>query len=579
MIALIRRRLAALDRTSMRRSAPDKKTRLTLECLEDRALLSTLTVSNLNDSGNGSLRYELAQAHSGDTIAFAGGLHGAITLTSGELKVGQDVTIQGPGADRLAVSGNHASRVFEILGGADVNLSGLTITDGVANPAGSHFLLGQGGGILVDPGATLNLTGATVTGNVANAASAAGGHFQIVVGNGGGIYNFGTLKLDGDHISNNTANTGSARDVFFGEVAGVGGGVYNAGALTANATSLDGNTANAGAGSAVTGEGGGVYSSGALHLNDVSVSGNTANAGPAALDPVATASGTGGGLFIDAGTAAVKGSFFVDDTANAAPASANPQSGSALVSGEGGGVYNNARLTVSASLFSGDVANAGSASGGATHAVGDGGAIFGNGGQLSVGASSLVGNTANSGTARVIDANGGAILDHTALELSNSFVAFNTANSASGASEVFAQGGGVSTAGGTITSSSVAFNNVSTGSVLGVLSAEGGGIYDTSSLEVTGSAILFNSLDTNADASPGFGLSGATTGGGGVEVSGGAAQLVLNHSSVAGNFALETSSDINAVQGGRVDPASADNLIGTGGSGGLVNGVNGNVVL
>jgi hypothetical protein len=30
---------------------------------------------------------------------------------------------------------------------------------------------------------------------------------------------------------------------------------------------------------------------------------------------------------------------------------------------------------------------------------------------------------------------------------------------------------------------------------------------------------------------------------------------------------------------GQVDPASANNLIGAGGSGGLVNGVNGNVVL
>jgi hypothetical protein len=30
------------------------------------------------------------------------------------------VTIQGPGADRPTISGNHASRFFEILGGATV---------------------------------------------------------------------------------------------------------------------------------------------------------------------------------------------------------------------------------------------------------------------------------------------------------------------------------------------------------------------------------------------------------------------------------------------------------------------------
>src|SRR5436305_1912885 len=37
-----------------------------------------------------------------------------ITLTSGELLLSHDMTILGPGADRLAVSGNYTSRVFEI---------------------------------------------------------------------------------------------------------------------------------------------------------------------------------------------------------------------------------------------------------------------------------------------------------------------------------------------------------------------------------------------------------------------------------------------------------------------------------
>src|SRR5262245_52991032 len=126
-----------------------------LESLEDRSLLSTLSVVNLNDSGAGSLRYELAQAHSGDTIVFARRLHGTITLTSGELQVGQSVTIKGPGASRVAIDGNHASRVFEILSGADVTMSGLTVTGGVANAAGSGSLSGSGGGIYVDGGATL----------------------------------------------------------------------------------------------------------------------------------------------------------------------------------------------------------------------------------------------------------------------------------------------------------------------------------------------------------------------------------------------------------------------------------------
>jgi hypothetical protein len=115
--------------------------------------------------------------------------------------------------------------------------------------------------------------------------------------------------------------------------------------------------------------------------------------------------------------------------------------------------------------------------------------------------------------------------------------------------------------------------------VVSVLFASGGGIYDTGDLSVTGSAVLFNDLNTNPDASTGSIPGGATTGGGGIEVFGGAARLTLNHSSVAGNFVLGAPSDIDAHNGGVVAPASANNLIGTGGSGGLVNGVNGNVVL
>jgi hypothetical protein len=107
-----------------------------LLCLEERVVPSTLTVTNLHDTGAGSLRYELGQAHNGDTIAFAQGLRGTITLTSGELKVGQNVTIQGPGASQLSVSGDHASRVFEVLGGANATISGLTITGGLANAPG-----------------------------------------------------------------------------------------------------------------------------------------------------------------------------------------------------------------------------------------------------------------------------------------------------------------------------------------------------------------------------------------------------------------------------------------------------------
>ena len=78
---------------------------------------SGTTVTNTNDSGPGSLRQAILNANANpglDTIDFAPGLSGTIVLTSGELQITDDVTIDGPGADRLSVSGNNASRVFDV---------------------------------------------------------------------------------------------------------------------------------------------------------------------------------------------------------------------------------------------------------------------------------------------------------------------------------------------------------------------------------------------------------------------------------------------------------------------------------
>src|ERR1700761_6669024 len=92
------------------------------------AYAATQTVTNLNDSGGGSLRSALANAAAGDTVVFAPGLTGTIPLAT-VLTIAQSVTIQGPGAGGLTISGPAADRVINITGG-DVTVSGVTIANG-----------------------------------------------------------------------------------------------------------------------------------------------------------------------------------------------------------------------------------------------------------------------------------------------------------------------------------------------------------------------------------------------------------------------------------------------------------------
>ena len=84
---------------------------------------ATITVTNTNDSGAGSLRQALSDGNNGDTINFA--VTGTITLTSGELLVDKSLTISGPGIATVAVDGNTTSRVFHIGSGKTVSIFGL----------------------------------------------------------------------------------------------------------------------------------------------------------------------------------------------------------------------------------------------------------------------------------------------------------------------------------------------------------------------------------------------------------------------------------------------------------------------
>jgi hypothetical protein len=97
---------------------------------------ATVTVTNTNDSGPGSLRDAIATAADGDTIHFSLAYPATITVGTPlaiESSVGKSLNISGPGASLLAISGGNAVSVFVVqplgnLGGAmTVTISGLTI--------------------------------------------------------------------------------------------------------------------------------------------------------------------------------------------------------------------------------------------------------------------------------------------------------------------------------------------------------------------------------------------------------------------------------------------------------------------
>jgi hypothetical protein len=263
------RRGLSLRLPSRRRTPAARPTfRPTLQALEDRWLPSTLTVLNNLDSGPGSLRAAIATAHNADTIVFAPSLNGqTITLTSGELLIKHSMTIAGPGAGNLTISGHLASRVFEVGGnsGANVTLSGLMICNGVAHDA-------IGGGAIENLAGDLTVSNCTLTGNSAPQ------------GGGGALANGGhTMTVSDCTLSGNSASSGGA--------------IVTHNAVTVIHCTISGNTAA---------QGGGIWdSSGTLTLNQCTVSGNVATS-------------AGGGLYISPyGTTTVENSSSI--TGNTLP--------------------------------------------------------------------------------------------------------------------------------------------------------------------------------------------------------------------------------------------------------------------
>jgi CSLREA domain-containing protein len=160
------------------------------------AFASTYTVTSTNDDGSpGSLRWAISQANigAGNTINFSG-VSGTITLTSDLPIVNQPMTITGPGARVLTISGDSAWSIFEVVASGSVSISGLTISNGVGpNPVP---ISSSGGGVLVYSG-TVSVSGCVFSNNSA------------VYGGAVANYN-GILSISNSTFLNNTATYGGA---------------------------------------------------------------------------------------------------------------------------------------------------------------------------------------------------------------------------------------------------------------------------------------------------------------------------------------------------------------------------------
>jgi hypothetical protein len=199
------------------------------------ASAATFTVTNTNDSGAGSIRQAIVDANltaSDDIIEI--NVTGTITLTTGELTIDDaaaagKLTIKGPGAEPITISGNAVSRIFMNLYGADTLIRNVTISNGTIS-SGSPI---AGGGIYSS--GALTLVNSVVQDNVAVSTLINAGDYSTVP-LGGGIYNnLGTLTLKNSAVRDNIASADWAN-------VGYGGGIYNfGGTLTVNDTTMSGN--------------------------------------------------------------------------------------------------------------------------------------------------------------------------------------------------------------------------------------------------------------------------------------------------------------------------------------------------
>jgi hypothetical protein len=361
------------------RKAPRRKHRanLALENLETRCLLSNFLVSNLGDSGTGSLRQAIINANNHantagtvDTVTFKAGLAGKITLTSGDIAITDGVSIIGNGhikvdGNGLATNQNATkSRIFDVnisTSSGNVAILNLTLQNGYAHDGY------DGGGILDRNAAKLTVQGVRIQNCFAESTG------EESEGNGGGIAadsETGKLVIINSVITGNTASAGEGGDDY-----GRGGGIHSVAASTVIQNSVISNNTSGS-------EGGGIdIQGGTFSITNSTISGNSVG-----MDE------QGGGIGIRDASGTIQGSTISGNTTG----------------GEGGGIaFQAGNLT----MINCTVANNHAGYGGglylATYSEGT------NTQKVSIQSCTIAGNTATQGAGGIVNESGTTTLKNT----------------------------------------------------------------------------------------------------------------------------------------------------------------------
>ncbi len=361
--------------------------------------------SQVNVSTAALIQNGVDVAAAGATLALAAGTF----FDPDTIVIGQDLTLQGQGAEATTVSGGNAFGVFRVTGGT-VSLNDLAVVDGLAT---------SGGGIHVSGPAALELNNSRIAANAATL-------------DGGGIFNDGgTVDVVNTTISENTAGD-------------EGGGLFSVrGDVSVTGSLVEGNSA--------ADHGGGLrIQSGTLDVIDTEVSGNESTdedgggiaglgatmtivsstiTGNVSLDNAGGIENTGGSLEIDNSTIS-NNTATTDDGGGistntrrtfAAPVTTirNSTISGNTAGGNGGGLFAEGRtgidvdVSISSSTISGNEAGD---EGGGIQLLGRPGTA----GQLAISNSTLTGNVA-------VDRGGAIDTRQSELQVNNSIVAGNTA--------------------------------------------------------------------------------------------------------------------------------------------------------